>query len=303
MPTRRTSRLIRGLDVGLVDWPIARNALFVDGVIASRTRAQSKNHTDFTDSPIYDEYVPLLYLRRLTGSHRSEAANRHLAWYLAFVAGASNAGGFFAVHHYTSHMSGVVASMADNTALGNTPLVLIGIASVVSFFFGSFLTTLFVRWARARKMESVYALPLLAEAVLLLFFGLQGRVVAEEHDAIGLIVLLCFSMGLQNAIITKLSGAVIRTTHVTGMVTDIGIAAGRVLSAKWKAGDVDVEHEADMMRLLGSLIALFFVGGIVGALGFRHLGFVFTLPLALILVALAALPVVADLRRREDATA
>lgn len=247
--------------------------------------------------------MPLFYLRRLTGRQRSEAANRHLAWYLAFVAGASNAGGFFAVHHYTSHMSGVVASMADDTALGNTAMVLIGAASVVSFFCGSFLTTLFVRWARARKMESVYALPLLAEAILLLFFGLWGRVVAEEHNAIELIVLLCFSMGLQNAIITKLSDAVIRTTHVTGMITDIGIAAGRMLSAKWKAGEVDVEHEADAMRLLGALIALFFAGGVVGALGFRRFGFVFTLPLAVILVALAALPVVADLRRRENAAA
>jgi uncharacterized membrane protein YoaK (UPF0700 family) len=246
--------------------------------------------------------VPLFYLRRLTGRHRSEAANRHLAWYLAFVAGASDAGGFFAAHHYTSHMSGVVSSMASDTALGNVILVLIGLASVLSFFCGSFLTTLFVRWARAKNMESVYALPLLAEAVLLLLFGLQGRVIAEEHDAIGLIVLLCFSMGLQNAIITKLSDAVIRTTHVTGMVTDIGIAAGRILSAKWKAGDVDVEHEADTVRLLGALIVLFFTGGVIGALGFRHIGFVFTLPLALILVTLAALPIVADLRRQENVT-
>lgn len=247
--------------------------------------------------------MPLFYLRRLTGRNRSETANRHLAWYLAFVAGAADAGGFFAAHHYTSHMSGVVSSMASDTALGNAALVLIGIASVLSFFSGSFLTTLFVRWARAKKIESVYALPLLAEAILLLLFGLQGRVIAEECDAIGLIVLLCFSMGLQNAIITKLSDAVIRTTHVTGMVTDIGIAAGRLLSAKWEAGDVDVEHEADMMRLLASLVALFFVGGVVGALGFRHIGFVFTLPLALILVALAALPVVDDIRSRENATA
>lgn len=244
--------------------------------------------------------MPLLYLRSLTGRDRSDTANRHLAWYLAFVAGASNAGGFFAVHHYTSHMSGVVAAMADNTALGNAELVTIGIASVVSFFSGSFLTTLFVRWTRERKIESVYALPLLVEAILLLFFGLRGRVVAEEHDAIGLIVLLCFSMGLQNAIITKLSDAVIRTTHVTGMVTDIGIAVGRIVSARWKAGEVDVKHEADMVRLLGALIALFFLGGVSGALGFRHIGFVFTLPLAVILVALAALPVVADVRRRED---
>src|SRR5579875_1984602 len=118
--------------------------------------------------------MPIFYLRGLTGRERSERANRHLAWYLAFIAGAANAGGFLAVHHYTSHMSGVVASMADNTALGSVHLVMIGIASVLAFFSGSFLTTLFVRWARARDMHSEYAFPLFAEALLLLLFGLRG---------------------------------------------------------------------------------------------------------------------------------
>ncbi|HZD45747.1 MAG TPA: DUF1275 domain-containing protein, partial [Acidobacteriaceae bacterium] len=58
--------------------------------------------------------MPLFYLRRLTGSKRTESANRHLARYLAFIAGAANAGGFLAVRQYTSHMSGMVAAMADN---------------------------------------------------------------------------------------------------------------------------------------------------------------------------------------------
>lgn len=60
--------------------------------------------------------MPLLYLRRLTSRKRTESANRHLARYLAFVAGAANAGGFLAVRQYTSHMSRIVASMADNLA-------------------------------------------------------------------------------------------------------------------------------------------------------------------------------------------
>ena len=101
-------------------------------------------------------------------------------------------------------------------------------------------------------------------------------------------------MGLQNAIVTKLSGAVIRTTHVTGMLTDIGIDLGRRLFAagarEAPAGDLP------RLLLLSSLVALFFAGGVVGALGFQHLGFLFTLPLAAILVALAIMPVIDDLR-------
>ena len=46
-----------------------------------------------------------------------------------------------------------------------------------------------------------------------------------------------------------------------------------------------------------SLIALFFVGGVVGAVGYKHAGFLFTLPLAALLLLLAAMPVIDDLRR------
>lgn len=60
--------------------------------------------------------MPLNYARRLTGPQRSAQANRHLGYTLAFVAGASNAGGFLAVHQYTSHMTGIVASAADSLA-------------------------------------------------------------------------------------------------------------------------------------------------------------------------------------------
>jgi uncharacterized membrane protein YoaK (UPF0700 family) len=241
--------------------------------------------------------MPLFYLRRLTGSKRTESANRHLARYLAFVAGAANAGGFLAVRQYTSHMSGIVAAMADNMALGSLRLVFSGFAAVLAFLLGAFLTALFVRWARQRGMESEYALPLLIEAGLLVLFGFTGQVFAGGR-VLGTVMLLCFTMGLQNAIITKLSNAVIRTTHLTGMVTDIGIALGRIVLAPADGRSNAITGELATLRLLSSLIALFFVGGITGALGFKHLGFFFTIPLSVILLLLTTMPVLDDVRRR-----
>ncbi len=246
--------------------------------------------------------MPLFYLRRLTGRKRTETANRHLARYLAFVAGAANAGGFLAVRQYTSHMSGIVAAMADNLALGSVRLMFSGLAAVMSFLLGAFLTTLFVRWARRRGLESEYALPLLVEAGLLVLFGFTGQVFAGG-GVLGTVMLLCFTMGLQNAIITKLSNAVIRTTHVTGMITDIGIALGRIVfgaangTGEGNAGDV--AH----LRLLSSLVVLFFVGGVTGAIGFKHVGFFFTIPLSVILLLLATMPVLDDVRRRAGSAA
>jgi uncharacterized membrane protein YoaK (UPF0700 family) len=240
--------------------------------------------------------VPLFYLRRLTGRKRTESANRHLARYLAFVAGAANAGGFLAVRQYTSHMSGIVAAMADNFALGSISLMFSGFAAVLAFLLGAFLTTLFVRWARARGLESEYALPLIAEAILLILFGVTGHEFAGGR-VLGTVMLLCFTMGLQNAIITKLSRSVIRTTHVTGMVTDIGIALGRIVLAPSNGPHEEIDREISTLRLLTSLVALFFIGGVTGALGFKHVGFFFTLPLSAILLLLAVMPVVDDLRR------
>jgi|SRR6187402_923813 len=240
--------------------------------------------------------MPLFYLRRLTGSKRTETSNRHLARYLAFIAGAANAGGFLAVRQYTSHMSGIVSAMADNFAVGSVKVALSGFAAVMSFLLGAFVTTLFIRWARSRRLESEYALPLIAEAVLLILFGFTGRVFAGGR-VVGTVLLLCFTMGLQNAIITKLSKNVIRTTHLTGMVTDTGIALGRIVSKRFAGAHGTLAPELATLRLLTSLIALFFIGGVIGAVGFKHAGFYFTLPLAAVLFLLAALPVVDDMRR------
>jgi uncharacterized membrane protein YoaK (UPF0700 family) len=248
--------------------------------------------------------MPLFYLRRLTGTQRTERANRHLARYLAFIAGATNAGGLLAVGHYTSHMSGIISAMADDLAMARLRLVFDGFVSVVAFLCGAFLTTLLVRWARSRHLESEYALPLVVEAGMLIVFGTRGRIFTGG-GVMDVIVLLCFTMGLQNAIITKISDSVIRTTHLTGMVTDIGIAIGRILSRfrKDDPGGIDAPHEWSKLRLLGSLIVLFFIGGVTGALGFKHVGFLFTLPLAAILVLLAAMPVVDDLQHFNRPTA
>jgi uncharacterized membrane protein YoaK (UPF0700 family) len=239
--------------------------------------------------------MPLHYLRRMTGSDRTQAANQHLARYLSFVAGAVNAGGFLAVRQYTSHMTGLVSAMADNLAIGSLRAVAMGLVSVLCFVLGAFCTSSTVRLAGRRGLHSRYALPLVFEAALLITFGLIGREF-RGHVAVTTMILLCFTMGLQNAMITKISGAVIRTTHLTGMLTDIGIEFGRV--AFTSESEVSPAPDPRKLHLLSSLVLLFFLGGVIGALGFHYLGFLFTVPLAAILILLAVMPILDDLRSR-----
>ncbi len=127
-------------------------------------------------------------------------------------------------------MTGVVSAMADDIALGNFTLALAGTSLLACFLLGSMVTALLVNWARARDLHSQFALPLLLEALLLMLFGSTGGHIQQQLPLLyvsSTVLLLCFLMGLQNAIITKVSNAEIRTTHVTGLVTDIGIGLGR----------------------------------------------------------------------------
>jgi uncharacterized membrane protein YoaK (UPF0700 family) len=250
--------------------------------------------------------MPVPYLRRLTGKERSQKANRQLALFLAFIAGAVNAGGYLAVRQYTSHMTGVIAAMADHLSLGEIALAAAGLSALLSFLAGAACTALLVNWGRRRGMQSEYALPLLLEAALLLTFGLMGVHLRQSHShfVFATVSLLCFTMGLQNAIITKISKAEIRTTHMTGVVTDIGIELGKLVywnRAQGHPKELDVHADLGKLWLLMSLVGLFFLGGLSGTLGFKHVGYWTTLPLAILLLIMAAVPVTDDLFRTEQA--
>jgi Predicted membrane protein len=246
--------------------------------------------------------MPIQYLRSLTGKERSRRANSHLAFVLAFVAGATDAGGYLAVRHFSSHMSGLVSSMALNLARGDVGLWLSGFSALLAFLTGAACTAILVNWGRRINLRSEYVIPLLVEAALLISFGCIGR--SLEHPKWLLVsmitLLLCFMMGLQNAIITKISQAEIRTTHVTGIVTDIGIELGKLFYRNRFSSRPEmlkVMADRQKLRLLLSLLGLFFLGGLSGALSFGHVGFLLFLPLALLLLILAGVPTVADLRK------
>ncbi|WP_085314812.1 YoaK family protein [Derxia lacustris] len=239
--------------------------------------------------------MPIAYLSTLTAPERSARANLHLGVTLAFVAGALNAGGFLAIGQYTSHMTGMVSAAADNLALGNGVLVLAALLSIVAFVTGAATTAVMVNHGRRAARRNIYQPPLLAEALLLLLFGSVGSLLSP-HEIVSVslgAVLLCFVMGLQNALVTKISNAEIRTTHVTGLVTDIGIELGKLFY--WNRpggapGAAEVQANRRRLRVHSLLVGGFFVGGVTGALGFKHLGFGATIPLALALVAMSVAP-------------
>lgn len=238
-------------------------------------------------------------IRGFTALQRTPQADLKLGTVLAFVAGAANAGGFLAVGQYTSHMTGMLSALADNLVLGQFVLVGAGISSVLAFLFGAMSTAWIVNWGMRLRLRSAYGLPLLLEAALLLVFGLFGAAMSLWQTVFlpVTVVLLCFIMGLQNAVITKISQARIRTTHVTGLVTDLGIELGKLLYVNRHPDMQPVRADRERLRVHAQLVLSFLVGGIAGALGFKHLGYVSTLPLALALLLLVLRPLLEDWQR------
>lgn len=240
--------------------------------------------------------LPDWHLLRLAGPVRDERLNRHLAYLLAWVAGVLNSVGFVAVGFYTSHMTGITASVADQLVLGGTRLVGLGVVSIIFFLLGAMACAIQFNWARRRARGDRFALVLLSEAVLVLVVGGLADEVTWEHREWLLVAVLCFVMGQQNALITKVSDATIRTTHVTGMVTDIGIELGK-LSYHNRMADVDpVRGDRAKLLMLTALVGLFFTGGLVGAAGYLALGFVVLLVPAGLLLLVAVPPLLDHVR-------
>lgn len=244
-------------------------------------------------------------IRGWTSVVRSSQANIRLGAVLSFVAGAANAGGFLAVGRYTSHMTGVVSSVADDIVLGHFALVAAGLGSLCAFLMGAMCTAILVNWGLRKQLRSAYSLPLVVESLALLVFGLFGAAISGFASLFLplTVLLLCFMMGLQNAVITKISHAEIRTTHVTGLVTDLGIELGKWLYINRLKGPSAVRANRQRLRLQALLIACFFVGGLSGAWGFKAWGYITTLPLAALLWTLSMRPVLDDIREWWEASA
>lgn len=239
-------------------------------------------------------------LRHLTGLHRTRATNRVLGLLLAFIAGAVNAGGFLVLARYTSHMTGFTSQVADSLVTGDMQVLLGALGAILAFLAGAATAAIQINWGRQYRLRHLYALPLLLEAALMLPFGLMGTLTLTWSTPFAVpltVLLLSFIMGVQNAVASKVSGGKIRTTHMTGNFTDLGIELGKALYwNRFRTEATRVRPNLDRVRLFGGLIAAFVLGGVAGAAGFKYVGFVCVLPLAALLLWLSLPAYLDDLR-------
>lgn len=203
-----------------------------------------------------------------------QPANRALWFTLAFHGGAINIAGFLAVHRFVSHVTGFSAYFSVNLVNGNYQLALFAVLVPCFFLLGSFFTGLISTSNKSHKK------PNFAQVFGLLFIiyfaiatlgnmGTFGNF-GEEFQNLGdfiLLILLSFSMGSQNAIVTHYSSSVVRTTHLTGLTTDLGIGLAKVFNKTANAKDIKANH----LRI--GLVVSFLTGSIFGSIVFPILKF------------------------------
>jgi uncharacterized membrane protein YoaK (UPF0700 family) len=216
---------------------------------------------------------------RHQGVRRSDRDNRMLAGYLAFFAGFVNSAGFILIGSFTSHVTGSVGRFANDIVSWHLDAALAALTLVGAFFAGAFLVTITIESAFFGRTPRAYGAALATEALLLAVFALASDLTRQAlprlKDAEAAI--LCAAMGMQNALVTRLSGAVVRTTHLTGVVTDIGIEAARwfrwwrgTLSARFRIklwfGPIPPERPAGVkLALLATIAGAFTLGAVGGA--------------------------------------
>ncbi len=165
------------------------------------------------------------------GSRRSDRQNRLLAGYLALTGGFVNSAGFVLLGTFTSHATGSVGRFANDVALSHFGAAGGALTMLASFLAGAFVASMMIESHFMGNGPGPYGAVLAIECLTLLFFvgaatlapPRAAHLPLEDMEA----TILCAAMGMQNSLVTRLSGAVVRTTHLTGVITDIGIEGAR----------------------------------------------------------------------------
>ncbi len=206
---------------------------------------------------------------RHQGKSRTLKHNLRIATLLSFVAGLVNVTGFLAFHQLTTNVTGHFALFINDLAHFNMWKGTVYFLYIFAFLAGSFVSGYLIEKFRENQKLNVYVLPTLLESFILLFVPLWSMRAAHISDNV-LVCCLLFAMGLQNSFVTKISNAIVRTTHLTGLFTDLGIELSQLLFPK---AHPNRAHIFSTLKLRMAIVCCFFLGGISGGYLFSRLHF------------------------------
>ena len=189
---------------------------------------------------------------------------------MALQGGFLNMGGFMACHRFVSHVSGYGTMVPFEFAIHGYSAALLMALIPTFFLFGAmvsgYLVDVRLRLHKRPRYYAAFGLIFCVLAFICLagddgFFGRFGEPLQNERHYV-LALLLTFICGVQNGTITTVSKAVIRTTHLSGITTDLGIGLIRFLFKRKIGAEVSGEGKANLMRM--GIIFFFIFGSFAG---------------------------------------
>lgn len=212
-----------------------------------------------------------------------------LAISLSWIGGFTNVVALMACHAMVSHMSGTTTWFGQAIVVGDWGAAALVGFTLVAFLAGAALSAVMTEGARRRGVASKYMLPLVVEAFLLLVFAagvelLHLGALSESRAVLWWMVgAASMAMGLQNATITRVSGSEVRTTHLTGVITDLGLEGVQYLfwwrdklrsrrdGRSGRLFRVSRRHPTVLrLALLASIFGSFLLGVVIGTWLYMH---------------------------------
>lgn len=204
---------------------------------------------------------------RHKGKSRTFSHNIKLAAILSFVAGMVNISGVLSVKTLTTNVTGHFAYFAEEFSRKNYINAFVFLLFILCFLFGAFLSNFLIEMRLRKQPKTAHAIPMIIEILILICVGFFGKR-AELFNSSGQLIacVLLFAMGLQNALVTQISDSKVRTTHLTGLFTDLGIELSQLFFYKEKSENYRLTRSI-FLRLV--IILFFFIGCAIGGLLFE----------------------------------
>lgn len=204
---------------------------------------------------------------RHQGKSRTLKHNLRIATILSFVAGIVNVTGFLEFKQLTTNVTGHFALFMNDVANFEFWKGTIYCLYIFSFLFGSFASSFLIEKFKENRKLNVYVLPTITECLILLSIAIASNYGKIDHPDF-IVCSLLFAMGLQNSLVTKISNAIVRTTHLTGLFTDLGIELSQLFFPK---SHPNREQIKSTIKLRIYIICFFFLGGLIGGYFYSRL--------------------------------
>ncbi|MEZ4917249.1 MAG: YoaK family protein [Chitinophagales bacterium] len=199
---------------------------------------------------------------RHQGKSRTFKHNLQIAIVLSFVAGIVNTTGFLSLKQLTTNVTGHFAFFIYDISQLEFWKGAVYFFYVFSFLLGSFTSGFLIEIFKENKKINVFVIPTFLESSILIAVVVLHLLFENQYPNT-MACMLLFAMGLQNSFVTKISDAVVRTTHLTGLFTDLGIDLSLLFFPK---SHPNKQRIISSIKLRIYIISFFFLGGIIGGL-------------------------------------